>query len=125
VLVGKQQIKFCYGTDTLKRAVETQMGEVGSIGKLQTFFCVSYFGEDCIVGCASGELYRFHNGKCIEVIQAHGIREPVLCLYHNMACGTLVSGGKDCLIKSWDSTLRYTNTYIYTLIHIYTNIYIY
>jgi len=105
VLVGKQQIKFCYGTDTLKRAVETYMGEVGSMGKLQTFFCVTYFREDCIVGCASGELYRFRDTICIEVIQAHGIREPVLCLFTNRD-GTMISGGKDCLIKTWDYTLH-------------------
>ena len=35
------------------------MGRIGKTGKRQTFFCVAYFGEDAVVGCASGELYRF------------------------------------------------------------------
>ena len=58
-----------------------------------------------MVGCADGSLYRFSNGAVIQVVQAHAINEPVLCISFNATDGVLVTGGKDCLIKSWDSTL--------------------
>jgi microtubule-associated protein-like 6 len=105
-LVGKQEIKFCTGVHSNKRAVDTFMGKIGSQGKRQTFFCATYFKDDCIVGCASGELYRFREGQCIDIVQAHGLREPVLCMFYNAEDGTLITGGKDCLIKTWDFTLK-------------------
>ena len=43
------------------------MGRIGKTGKRQTFFCVAYFGEDAVVGCASGELYRFR-GRTVGII---------------------------------------------------------
>jgi WD40 repeat protein/Ca2+-binding EF-hand superfamily protein len=105
-LVGKQEIKFCTGVHSNKRAVDSTMGKIGNQGKRQTFFCVTYFKDDCIVGCASGELYRFREFQCIEIVQAHGLREPVLCMFYNAEEGTLITGGKDCLIKTWDFTLK-------------------
>lgn len=104
-LVGRQQVKFCTGVHSAKRAVDSHMGKIGSKGKRQTFLCVTYFKDDCIVGCASGEIYRFRDGQCIDIVQAHGLREPVLCMFSNELDGTLITGGKDCLIKTWDSTL--------------------
>jgi len=104
-LVGRQQVKFCTGVHSQKRAIDTHMGKIGSQGKRQTFLSVTYFKDDCIVGCASGEIYRFREGQCVDIVQAHGPREPVLCMYYNEEDGTLITGGKDCLIKTWDSTL--------------------
>ena len=46
-LVGKHEVKFCKGVHSLKRAVDTTMGKIGSGGKRQTFFCVTYFKDDC------------------------------------------------------------------------------
>eukprot|EP01032_Pedospumella_encystans_P008376 gene8376-9951_t len=105
-LVGRQQIKFCTGVHSQKRAIDSHMGKIGSQGKRQTFLSVVYFKDDCIVGCASGEIYRFREGQCVDIVQAHGPREPVLCMYYNQEDGTLITGGKDYLIKTWDSTLK-------------------
>jgi hypothetical protein len=55
---------------------------------------VAYFGDDAVVGCASGELYRFKNGSCVQVVQAHGVKEPVLSIAFNPREGVLVTGGK-------------------------------
>jgi len=105
VLVGKKQIVFFVGVHTNKRALGSQIGRIGSKGRKQSFFCATYFKDDCIVGCASGELYRFRDHACVEIIQAHGVREPVLSLYYNQYEGTILSGGSDSLIKTWDYTL--------------------
>lgn len=105
-VVGKQEIRFYTGVHTKKRAIDSYSGKIGKNGKRQTFFSVVYIREDAIVGCASGELYRFHEKHCVEIVQAHGLREPVLCLFYNSNDGTLFSGGKDCIIKMWDSSLR-------------------
>lgn len=70
------------------------------------FFCCVYFNDDVIVGCAGGELYRFKHGQCVQIVQAHGIKEPILCLGYNAKEGVLISGGKDSLVKTWDSTLK-------------------
>ena len=104
-LVGTKQVKFFDKVINTKRALESKIGRVGKIGKKQTFFCVTYLGKDVVVGCADGSLYRFSNGAVIQVVQAHAINEPVLCITFNTMDGVLVTGGKDCLIKSWDSTL--------------------
>ena len=110
VLAGRNQIKFFVNVHTNRRALESKLGRIGSQGKRQIFCCATYMKEDAVVGCASGEIYRFHDCQCIQMVQAHGVKEPVLCLYYNIQHGTLISGGKDSLIKTWDSTLKEVGT---------------
>jgi WD40 repeat protein/Ca2+-binding EF-hand superfamily protein len=105
-IVGKETIIFFRGVHTKSRALDPVFGRIGHLGKKQTFFCVAYLDEDAIVSCASGELYRFKDHKCVEVVQAHGIKDPVLCMHFSMFDGCLVTGGKDGLIKTWDPTLK-------------------
>lgn len=105
-LAGKNQIKFFVGVDGQKRAIDSKVGRIGSNGKRQPFCSVAYIKDEAIVGCASGELYRFKDGVCIAMIKAHGVNEAVFSLYYNKENGTLLSGGKDGLIKTWDSTLK-------------------
>ena len=105
-VVGKKEIRFYKGANTASRVLESVTGKIGKGNKKQTFFCVTHLGEDAIVGCASGELYRFRNDKCIQTIQAHGLQEPVLCIYNSDKDGIIVTGGKDCMVKSWDSSLK-------------------
>ena len=104
--VGKNEIKIYSCVNTSKRALDSYNGRIGKIGRKQTYLCVVYFNEDIIVGCASGELYRLRSGQCIQIIQAHGIKEPVLCISVNYREGVLVTGGKDSLVRTWDSTLK-------------------
>lgn len=106
VIVGKNQIKYFKGANTPKRALDNYLGKIGNAGKKQMFFCCAYLNDDVVVGCASGELYRFKSGQCIQIVQAHGIKEPVLCIGYNPKEGVLITGGKDSLVKTWDSTLR-------------------
>lgn len=105
-LVGTKQIKFFTSVTNTKRALEVQMGRIGKIGVKQTFFCVSYMHDDAIVGAADGCLYKFHNYICVQVVQAHTINEPILSIHVSHTQGILVTGGKDCLVKSWDNTLN-------------------
>lgn len=105
-VVGKKEVRFYKGANTGSRTLDSVVGKIGKGNKKQTFFCVIHMGEDAIVGCASGELYRFRGDKCIQSIQAHGFQEPVLCIYHSDKDGIFVTGGKDCMVKSWDSTLK-------------------
>ena len=105
-VVGRKEVRFYKGANTGSRTLDSVVGKVGKGNKKQTFFCVTHMGEDAIVGCASGELYRFRGDKCIQSIQAHGLQEPVLCIYHSDKDGIIVTGGKDCMVKSWDSTLK-------------------
>ncbi|RYH27855.1 hypothetical protein EON65_12920 [archaeon] len=106
VLVGKNQVKFFVGLQTNKRALDSRLGKVGSLGKRQSFYCATYMKGEALVGCASGEIYRFRDGQCIAMVQAHGVKEGVLSLAYNKSDGTLLSGGKDGLIKTWDHTLK-------------------
>ena len=106
VVVGKNEIKYFKGANTPKRALDTYPGKIGKIGRKQVFFCVTYFNDDVIVGCASGELYRFKAGQCVQIVQAHGIKEPILSIGYNPKEGVLITGGKDSLVKTWDSTLK-------------------
>lgn len=106
VLAGKNQIKFFVNVHTNRRALESKLGHIGSQGKRQVFCCATYMKDDAVVGCSSGEIYRFHDCHCVQMVQAHGVKEPVLCLFYNILEGTLISGGKDSLIKTWDSTLK-------------------
>lgn len=108
--VGKNEIKIYNGVNTSKRALNSYNGRIGKIGRKQTYLCVVYFNEDIIVGCASGELYRLKSGQCIQIIQAHGIKEPILCISVNYREGVLVTGGKDSLVRTWDSTLKEVGT---------------
>lgn len=108
--VGKNEIKIYSGVNTSKRALNSYNGRIGKIGRKQTYLCVVYFNEDIIVGCASGELYRLKSGQCVQIIQAHGIKEPILCISVNYREGVLVTGGKDSLVRTWDSILKEVGT---------------
>eukprot|EP01042_Synura_sphagnicola_P000320 gene320-331_t len=106
VICGNKAVQFYRGTDSSKRALECVPGKIGSIGKRQTFFCVTYFKEDAVVGCAGGELYRFKGYQCVQVVEAYPAKEPLLCMRYNALEGTLVTGCKNGVVKTWDSTLK-------------------
>lgn len=105
-MVGRNQIKFFVNVHTNKRHIDSKLGKIGSKGKRQVFCCVTYKHDEALVGCASGEIYRFKDTQCVSIVQAHGVKEPVLCLYFNLYGGNILSGGKDSMIKTWDSTLK-------------------
>jgi WD40 repeat protein len=65
-----------------------------------------HIGNEAVIGCASGEIYRFKDCECIAIIQAHGTKEPVLCMYFNPVTGNLITGSKDANIKTWDANLK-------------------
>ena len=50
--------------------------------------------------------FSLPGGHCIQIVQAHGAKEPVLSICYNIREGVLTTGGKDCLVKTWDSTLK-------------------
>lgn len=112
VIVGTKQIKFFAGMNTTARSLKSSFGKIGKQGKRQTFFSCAYFGDDCIVGCASGEIYKLRKGFCVQVVQAHGLGEPVLCIKYDNRNGVVVTGGKDSLIKTWDTSLKEVGTTI-------------
>lgn len=106
-VVGRKIVKFYKNIHLNKRTLEAVTGKVGNSGTRQVFVSVTYINKDeAIVGCASGELYKFRNFKCIQMVQAHGIREPVFCLHFNLQDNTLVSGGADFTVRTWDTTLK-------------------
>ena len=104
-VVGKKQVKF-FRTAVGRQALQGHLGKIGKEGKKQTFFCVAYFNDDAVVGCASGELYRFRAGRCVQIVQAHGLNDPVLSIYFNAIESVLVTGGKDGTVKTWTSNLK-------------------
>jgi hypothetical protein len=80
--------------------MEFKLSKIGNTGKRQNFFSAIYITNDEVtVGCASGEIYKFKDTICNSTFQAHGIKDPVYCLYFNANDGTLLSGGKDSMIK--------------------------
>eukprot|EP01033_Poteriospumella_lacustris_P007987 gene7987-5748_t len=106
VLAGRNSIKFFLGVNTNVRAINSKIGRIGSKGKRQVFCSAAYIGNEAVIGCASGEIYRFKDCECIAIIQAHGIKEPVLCMYFNPVTGNLITGSKDANIKTWDANLK-------------------
>lgn len=105
-VVGKKTVKFFLNINSNKRSIDQRNGKISHLGKKQTFFCVAYIRDNAIVGCASGELYRFVNFKCVQVVTAHGIKDPILSMYYNFIDGILVTGGKDGYIKTWATNLK-------------------
>jgi hypothetical protein len=74
---------------------------------LQAFTSVAFLGEDAIVGTSGGQLYRFQDRSLIQVVQAHGLNEPVLSLVGMGAeRRQVMSGGRDGLIGTWDAQLK-------------------
>jgi WD40 repeat protein/Ca2+-binding EF-hand superfamily protein len=107
IMVGKNQIRFYMNTNTNKRGLEWKLGKIGNTGKRQNFLSATYVKEnEAVVGCASGEIYQFKDTVCNLIVQAHGIKDPVLCLFFNAAEATLTSGGTDSVVKTWDLTLK-------------------
>lgn len=88
VVVGEQFIKFA---QLGGRALKFRNGILRSGRKRQKFTCAAYVGSNAVVGCASGELYRFQGRWCIQSIQAHSVCEPVLSLHWS---------GNGCLIST-------------------------
>ena len=106
VVVGTKFVKFFCKVQNTKRALDFKLGKIGKAGQKQTFFCVSYLEkDDAVVGCADGNIYRFSNHACVQIVRAHAPNEPILSIFFNRAEGVLITGGKDCNIKSWDLTL--------------------
>jgi hypothetical protein len=60
-------ILYCTHTTTL--SLLTTAPPLPGLGKLQTFLCVTYVGTDAVVGCSSGELYRFSGRQLVQVVQ--------------------------------------------------------
>ena len=104
VVVGRKKIRFFRGLNASKRALDSFEGKVSHLWKKRTYFCVEYIGADAVVGCADGSLYIFKGTLCNRVIQAHNLNEPILCMKYKS--GVLVTGGKDGLVKSWDSSFK-------------------
>jgi hypothetical protein len=59
--------KYCY-----VYCLITTAPPLPGLGKLQTFLCVTYVGNDAVVGCSSGELYRFKGRQLVQVVQVSG-----------------------------------------------------
>jgi len=107
VVVGTKLVKFFVKVQNTKRALEFHLGKIGHQGKKQTFFCVAYLAKnDVVVGCADGSLYRFKHHVCVQIVQAHSINEPILSIFFHPGDSLLITGGKDCNVKSWDVTLK-------------------
>ena len=104
VIVGRKKIKFFRGLNAAKRDLGATEGKIGHKLKKRTYFCVSYVNNDAVLGCSDGSIYLFQGVQCVRAIQAHALNEPVLCMVSKE--GILVTGGKDGLIKSWDSTFK-------------------
>lgn len=106
-IVGRKVVKFYKNINMSKRTLECVTGKVGSKGRRQAFLCITYIGVDeAVVGCASGEIYRFQQFKCVQIIQAHGINDAIFCCYFNTDEYTLVTGAADNQIKTWDTSLK-------------------
>jgi WD40 repeat protein/Ca2+-binding EF-hand superfamily protein len=103
---GSGHLLILTGANSAKRSIDNYYAKIGSIGKKQSFFSVVYIREDPVVGCGSGEIYRFKSGHCVEVIQAHGVNEPIYSLYFCKDDDTLTSGGRDTVVRTWDSSLK-------------------
>ena len=107
VVVGTKVVKFFIKIQNTKRALDFQMGKIGRQGKKQTFFCAAYLTNDeLVVGCADGSLYRFKNHIVVQTVQGHSLNEPVLSMFCHLGESLLITGGKDCNVKSWDFTLK-------------------
>lgn len=106
VIVGNKQIKYFHAVNTNKRAISSSFGRIGRGGVIQMYLSVIYFSDDVLVGCMSGEIYRLRKENCVQIIQAHGMNEPVLSMHFNISEGILVTSGNDGLVKTWDSSLK-------------------
>jgi len=105
IAVGVKQVLFF----TVEgRALRSKKGLIGknSGGKKQVFSSCAFLNNDAYVGCASGEIYKFHSRKVVAIYQAHGISEPVNSLSRCAASGGLISGGEDGLVLIWDKSMK-------------------
>ena len=104
VSCGQKCVKFF---EVSGRALAPKSCRVGRRGRLQTFLSLGFIQRDTIVGCASGELYRFSAGRnLIQVVQAHGVGEAVYAMCQSPRTGGILTGGKDGLVMCWDSQLQ-------------------
>jgi hypothetical protein len=58
------------------------------LGKLQTFLCVTYVGTDAVVGCSSGELYRFKGRQLVQVVQVSSTLIRCYYIHQCSICAT-------------------------------------
>lgn len=80
VIVGKKKIRFFRGLNAVKRDLGATEGKITHMWKKRTYCCVAYAGNDAVVGCSDGTLYRFKGTTCVAVVQAHSPNEPILCM---------------------------------------------
>ncbi|KAF0683188.1 Aste57867_24752 [Aphanomyces stellatus] len=80
---------------------------MGKRGFLQPFLSVVFLNQDAIVGSTSGELYKFKGIELVTIVPAH--TRSVAALYVNDT--SLVSGGRDGLVKIWSAELECLSEY--------------
>lgn len=105
-IVGKKRVKFFANMNSNRRALSGYFGHIGHLGKKQLFLCVRYIMESAIVGCASGELYRFVGGACVQVVAAFGAKDPVLSMNYSAQDGVLVTGSKGGYVITFGNDLK-------------------
>lgn len=97
-------LKSIYFLSTHGRILNKTSAFIGNLGCIQTFPCACYLGQKVIIGTAGGQIYQFVGRKLEKVIQAHALHEAVTCFYSTST--RLFSGGKDGVIRIWDSNLK-------------------
>ena len=75
-------------------------------GRLQNFLCCVYFMNQPVVGTADGNLYVFSNATMHHAVKAHD--QGVYCIDVSRQKEQLVTGGKDGIVRLWNSDLECT-----------------
>ena len=102
VTCGIQHIKFW----TLEggRHLVPKVGLLGKRGMNQAFPCVTYLGENAVLGTANGQLYMFHG----RVLQTNVVAHVRSVTAIRATTQGLCTGGKDGFVKLWSPDLECT-----------------
>ena len=84
------------------RSIASKKGIFGKIGGQATVLCSAFLKNELITGTNGGELLRWstENRKCVQKVD-HAHEGPVYALVTTPSGDTLVSGGKDGVVKLW------------------------
>lgn len=105
VTVGVKAVTFWRLSDSGTTSLVKKEAVFGKKGMMQTYLSAVFCGKDAIVGTTSGDLYRFKGIDLNSVVPAH--TRGVAALYCVPAPPhSIVSGGKDGIVKLWTSDLE-------------------
>ncbi|ETV84876.1 hypothetical protein, variant [Aphanomyces astaci] len=101
ISVGEKSVLFW---SVSQSNVSVKKGSFGKGDSRSTVLCAVFVLGEAVTGQADGSLYQWKGRNCIALVKGH--EGAVNCLCYDVTTKSLLSGGKDGVIKFWGASFE-------------------